>query len=340
MNTSIQNTTQLIADCADNWQPRPALAEAMRRIATIAENDETAVISERAITFQNQAERTTISAMPINVETLDGLWITECITIRTPLTSFKLFDEKDYAFINIFATTGAVVRDANGEDAIVSRLPLFKGDNEALADLYMPLIANAALLHLIGPLCGFSRMSGEKDKLSPAQIALAGWNRPSYWHASEFEYAGDQLWQRGIYAYAGPFGLTAEFAWEEGATSATFGDSTSLLQICADQPHPYAGNGLFYRLDLPLRFSDEEAQQHAANLNRAEADGIDTPPFFGAWCSLEGSGALSFAGFWPNLLYKQGTVANIAFWCAARSRTAKQMIGNGQSAGKSELGVC
>ena len=329
MNTSIQNTTRLIADCADNWQPRPALRDAMRAIATIAENDETAIISERAITFKNQAERTTISAMPINVETLDGLWIAECITIRTPLTSFKLFDEKDYAFINIFATTGAVVRDANGEDAIVSRLPLFDRDTEALADLYTPLIANAALLHVIGPLCGVSRMNGEKDKLSPAQVALPGWNRPSYWHASEFEYAKDRLWQSGIYANAGPFGLTAEFAWEEGATSATFGDSTSLLRIRADEPHPYAGSGLFYRLDLPLQLSDEEAQQHAANLNRAEAEGVDTPPFFGAWCCLPESGTLSFAGFWPNLLYKQGTVANIAFWCAARSRTVRQMIGSG-----------
>jgi hypothetical protein len=42
-----------------------------------------------------------------------------------------------------------------------------------------------------------------------------------------------------------------------------------LLQIRADRPHPAAGNGLFYRLDLPTNFSDEEAREWAAKLNRA-----------------------------------------------------------------------
>jgi hypothetical protein len=63
-------------------------------------------------------------------------------------------------------------------------------------------------------------------------------------------------------------------------------------------------------------------------LNRFEADGIDTPPFFGAWCCNSESGTLSFVGFCPNLMYQFGTVANIAFWCFARSRIARQVIGN------------
>jgi len=137
-----------------------------------------------------------------------------------------------------------------------------------------------------------------------------------------------------VFATTGPTGLTAEFAWEEGAVSAGLGHCTSLLRIHADEPHPAAGNGLFFRLDLPTIFSsDEEAQRCAANLNRCEADGVDTPPFFGAWCCHSGSGTLTFAGFWPNLLYKQGTVATFAFWSAARSRYARQVIGNSNSSG-------
>jgi hypothetical protein len=106
------------------------------------------------------------------------------------------------------------------------------------------------------------------------------------------------------------------------------GDCTSLLQICADQPHPSAGNGLFYRLDLPTGFTDDGAREWAAKLNRAEIEGIDTPPFFGAWCTMPKSGTLSFAGFWPNVMFRPGTATNIAFWSWARSRLARQVLGN------------
>ena len=95
MNTSIQQEI-LPKRVADDWQPRPALREAMQMIATIAVDDHTALISDRSITFQNGGERTTISAEPLNVDTIDGLRIAEIVTIRTPLTSFKLFDENRY----------------------------------------------------------------------------------------------------------------------------------------------------------------------------------------------------------------------------------------------------
>jgi hypothetical protein len=122
--------------------------------------------------------------------------------------------------------------------------------------------------------------------------------------------------------------VTVEFPWERGAMSTMLGDSTSLLSIRADIPHPAVGNGLFYRLDLPVPFDDEGAQRSAGELNRAEAEGVDTPPFFGAWCSLPGSRTLSFVGFWPNVMYQPGTVTNIAFWSWARSRFARQALGS------------
>ena len=329
MSTSIQNTTPTESASSGDWQPRTELVEAMRRIATIAEDDETAVISDTEITFQNRSQRTTISATPVGVEAIDGYWISERIEIRTPLDAFEDFDEERLAVINTFATTGAIVRDADGHDAVVSSLPVFEVDTVALADLYTALIANGALMHLIGPLCAAFQISGRRDEFPPAQLALPGWDDPSYWDASDFEYAKEGLRAKGVWANAGPRGLTAEFAWEEGASSAMLGDCTSLLQIHADQPHPSAGNGLLYRLSLPVNFAADEAHRCAAVLNRYEVNGVDTPPFFGAWCSPPNSTTLSFVGFWPNRMYQRGTVANIASWCAARSRIARQVIGNG-----------
>jgi hypothetical protein len=312
----------------DDWKPRPALREAMQMIATIAVDDETALIGDRSITFQNGVERTTISAEPVNADTVDGLRIAEIVTIRTPMTGYKLFDENGYAVVNLFATTGAIVREADGQDAIVSRLPLFEGDDVALADLYTPLIANASRLHMVGMQCGFYRIQGRGDEYTAADVALPGFDEPSRWEAYEFQRAEERLRMHGAYANAGPAGLTVEFPWEQGATSAMLGDCTSLLRIRADFPHPSAGNGLFFCLDLPVPFEDKDVQSSAAALNRAEAEGIDTPPFFGAWCSLPGSRALSFAGFWPNVMYQPGTATNIAFWSWARSRYARQTIGN------------
>ena len=327
MNTRIEHVSG--ASLADGyWQPREAVAEAMRRIAAIAEGDETAVITDRSITFANQAERTTISVEPINVDTWDGQRISECITIRTPLTSFKLFEENRYSFINIFATTGAIVRDTDGEDAVVSRLPLFEGDDSALADLYTPMVAYAALVHLVGPWAGLDYAKIRSGERGPADVALPGWDEPSRWDPWEFEYAKGKLEDRGACASTGPTGLTAEFAWEPGAVSAMLGQRTSLLRIRSDESHPLAGNGLFYRLDLPPDFDEEEAKSWAARLNRIEAESIDTPPFLGAWTTRTGSRTLSFAGFWPNVMYQRGTATNIAFWCAARSHLARLMIGN------------
>jgi hypothetical protein len=315
------------ASHADNWQPRPELLQAMQEIATIADGDETAVISEREITFENQGQRTTIMAEKVDLETVDGLWISERIDIRTPLDVFEHYSDEHLAIVNTFATTGALLRDPEAGDAIVSTLPVFEDDVEGLADLYTPLIANAALLHLVGPLAAAHCISGTPD-FGPDWLSLPAWDQQSLWGADDFEYANDRIRQQGFYSNAGPTGLTAEFPWEAGACSAIVGDCTSLLQVRADMPHPLAGNGLFYRLDLPLNFTEDEAMRCAGELNRFETEGVDTPPFFGAWCCNSNSGALSFVGFWPNLMYRFGTVANIAFWCSGRSRVARQVLGN------------
>jgi len=327
MNISIQQEVTPVRTAGD-WQPRPAVRDAMQRIATIAVDDHTAFISDRSITIRNHRERTTISVEPVNADTWDGLRIAECITIRTPLTTFKIFDEKYYSIINVFATTGAIVRDADGQDVVITRLPVFEDDDQALADLYTPLIANAALVQVIGPQCGMHHFRGARDEFTSEGIALPGWDEPSRWGSREFEAASEALRQRGAFANAGENGLTVEFPWEPGAMSALLGHRTSLLRIRADQSHPATGNGLFYRLDLPLSLTNDEAQQCAARLNRTEITAVDVPPFFGAWGVKPKSGTLSFGGFWPNVMYRPGTVSNIAFWTWARSQFARAALGN------------
>ena len=138
-------------------------------------------------------------------------------------------------------------------------------------------------------------------------------------------------------------GLTVEFPWEVGACSAMVGDCTSLLQVRADMPHPLAGNGLYYRLDLPVNVTEEEAMRCAVELNRFETEGVDTPPFFGAWCYNSKINTLSFVGFWPNLMYQFGTVANIAFWCGVKEPDCEagdweSVIGGGRTAVLNNLG--
>lgn len=327
MSTQLQQHTKA-KHVADDRPPSPALAEALEIIATITREDDAAVITDREISFANAGERTTISAAPVNVQTVDGLTITDLITVRTPITSFRYCEEDIYSFINIFATTGAVVREADGQDAIVSRLPLFEGDDEALFELYTPLIANGSRLQPVGPHCGYYHVEGRREEYQAETLAIPHWDEPSYWGADDFEYAKERLEHAGIFANASDTGLTAEFAWEPGAVTAIAGDCTSLLEICADVPHPAAGNGLFYRLTLPLNFGERESYSLAVKLNRAEVQSLDTPPFFGAWCTLPESGTLSFTGFWPNLLYRFGTPANIAYWSWARSRFARYVIGS------------
>jgi hypothetical protein len=327
MEHSIQNETTTSHE--DDWQPRPELLQAMHMIATITEGDDTAVITDRAITFNHLAQRTSIIASEVNLVAIDGQRISERIDIRTPLPEvFSEMTDEQIALANTLATTGAIVRDPDeGGTVLVSSLPVFEVDTVALKDLYTRMVANGALMQILGPIAAAQYMNEPRDD-EPVYDTIPGWGSPSYWDESEFMYAEAMLRRAGVYCNAGKSGLTAEFAWDEGASSAMLGDCTSLMRFQTDMPHPVAGNGLFFKLDLPITLDREQLAECANYLNVYEAKGIDTPPFFGAWCSKLDNGTLSFAGFWPNCMYQKGTVVSIASWCRARSRIVRQAIGN------------
>lgn len=140
--------------------------------------------------------------------------------------------------------------------------------------------------------------------------------------------AKDMLRSNGVYSSASETSLTVELPWELGAMSALVNDNTCLLQFDSGARHPTAGNGLAFRLVLPTSDETKDINFVQNTLNEMELGGIDMPPSFGAWAALPQFNSVGYVGFWPNCMYRPGTVANIASWCALRSRIARQVIGN------------
>jgi hypothetical protein len=335
MEHTIHNQATNPAEHEHNWQPRPELLQAMRNIASIVAGDDTAVVSDWQITFANFAQRTSITASEVNLVTIDGQRIAERIDIRTRLPAvFAEMTAGQVAMFNTMATTGAIVLDPDeGRAELVSSLPVFEIDTEALQDLYTTVVANAALVQFAGPLAAAKYLSESNDE-DACDMGFPDWDEASFWGEGEFEYAATMMRQSGIYCHSGETGLTAEFPWEEGASSALLGDLTSLMTFHADMAHPVAGNGLYFKLDLPVTLAREQLAECANYLNVYETTGVDIPPFFGAWGSRLDNGTVSYTGFWPNCMYKRGTVANIASWCRVRSNIARQAIGNLQRPGE------
>ena len=99
-----------------------------------------------------------------------------------------------------------------------------------------------------------------------------------------------------------------------------------LLQFNSKVTHPTAGNGLAFRLLLPVSADQAELYALADTLNELELSGVDVPPGFGAWALLPRSGSVAYTGFWPNCMYVPGTAGHIAAWCRTRSRIARQVV--------------
>jgi hypothetical protein len=106
------------------------------------------------------------------------------------------------------------------------------------------------------------------------------------------------------------------------------GDQTSMLQMNNTITHPTAGNGLVFRLVLPVSGDWEELAAHANKLNLLEIDGIDIPPGFGAWSAIPQFQGVGYTGFWPNCMFRPGTAATIAGWCLLRNRIAQRVFSN------------
>jgi hypothetical protein len=272
----------------------------------------------RSLVFPVATGETRIEAVPVHLPTYDGHEISEIVTVRTVLSD-ALQDYGDVAFaqLNMFASLGAMVRDpATGGVCVASRFSAFVGDDDAWR-LYTMVIALAAIVQADGIILAAGKRT----------IDLPGWSEPSAWTGEDFAYAEERFRSIGLYATHDETGLTAEIPWVPGALSAALGDDTALLTFSGTQPHPALGNGLFYKLELPVALAEDELTRLANVLNNKELAAIDAPPFFGAWCVTPRTQHLAYVGFWPNVLHcLQGTVGNISSWMLHRTKLARNLL--------------
>jgi hypothetical protein len=290
MNTSIQHHP--ITD-----QPRAAVLrpEALDAVHTIHDAVKTwAPESEYTLT-EDSAEfpvlfgRCTLSVTPIGIDTYDGLRLSERVEARTEL-SYVIddFDETFFYLANTYATTGTVLRcPESGRAVIVSAANVIREDVEALHTLYVPTLLWSSLVQ------SFSVQQALREKFGTdflgeksERIGMDGCNEPSRWQPEDFAWTEEMLRNNGVYCSASETSLTAEFPWDPNAMSALIGDQTSLLQFNSEARHPTAGNGLAFRMVLPVSGENEDFNLIQNTLNQMELGGIDVPPGFGAWAVI------------------------------------------------------
>lgn len=95
---------------------------------------------------------------------------------------------------------------------------------------------------------------------------------------------------------------------------------TALCQIISTTRHPY-GNGVLWKLTLPMDVAEREAIDQAIDLNLAEYDEPIWPYFygFGAWCSDPHLRTVAYVMFMPAAIYKPGILE--PFFISMRART-------------------
>jgi hypothetical protein len=288
-------------------------------------------LTENAAEFPVLFGRCTVSVTPLDIDTWDGHRLSERLEARTELSYIiDDFEAPFFRLANTYATTGTVLRcPDSGRAVIVSGVNVFREDVEALHKLYVPALLWSSVVQ------SFSVQQALRDTFGidflgekTEEIGMPGCDEPSRWQPEDFAWTEEMLRDHGIYCNASETKLTAEFPWEPGAVSAIGGDRTSLLQLNSEVTHPTAGNGLAFRLALPVSAGEADLHTLADTLNELEIAGVDVPPAFGAWAYLPQLKSLAYTGFWLNCMYQAGTVANIASWCKIRAGFARQVIAN------------
>lgn len=136
------------------------------------------------------------------------------------------------------------------------------------------------------------------------------------WLAADFDDVAKSLQQPPcVLASGGKGGLAAEFP---------LGEETMLLKVSTQERHPWLGGGLSVRFVLPQSFTEEVAAFTAMQLNRRELAERTRIPMIGAW-SCDGS-AVSFASFWPNLVYRPGLLGVLVRYMMGRARWAAEEV--------------
>jgi hypothetical protein len=275
----------------------------------------------RELSFPSRYGKTVVHVEPRNDQTEDENTVTDRVLIRTNLPEqLQSLEPVHLSWANHLAAVSAVIQDSTAGLQLINRLTFYEIDPQDFK-IYMSMICFAAGMQAE---INFGALLYAHGRQLP--INLPGKTDPCHWRPESFASTETALRGDGFFCNADPLGLTVEFPWEPGALSAAYGQSTSLLMMRADTVHPLLGNGLFFRLVLPRSFKEKLSFEFVNAMNVADAYAVDAPPFFGAWCADTRRELLNYVGFWPNMLYRPGTLYSIARWMMARNRMAQDML--------------
>jgi hypothetical protein len=185
------------------------------------------------------------------------------------------------------------------------------------------------------PVSGDRSHPDEMLRLAGERIAPAGDGPSKYADGHELRSVAEELIGRGATALAFPLGVNARFPFRSG--------TTSLLQVRAGERHPELGSGVFLRLFLPTAAVSmvEGLAGVAMRLNRRERN---EPTFgsacLGSWCLEESEPEtdlpvraapprLAYVLFFPNALYLENVLANLAVDMGMRALWASHALSHG-----------
>ena len=255
---------------------------------------------------------TIVTSETVDKETDEGGKIEEIIRVVAELTPSEQFYPRELLRLNSLCALGTVLGEEESKNLkIVSRLTVYEGSEDARA-LYVHMAAFASLLNVISFFGGgiASRISGSD----------------SIWSETEFEEAAEILNETGLVAFGSPTGMSLEIPLSSDVWPTVPMPRTSLLQFDTREIHPNLGAGLFYKLELPMDFSELQLIDQSRILNDLEFASFDGPPLIGGWAGMRGRGSLAYIGFWPNNMYWPGIVVNLSVWMIERNKWACRVI--------------
>ena len=150
---------------------------------------------------------------------------------------------------------------------------------------------------------------------------------PSFWARNPREFTGAVALLNGAphfrarqgVAMAGEAGLSAEIGVGTNPGPAIRGGQSALIQVEADERHPWLGSGARFTLTMPFRPPATNPALACMTLNRIEHDQGGDARGLGSWCVSPVNGMLSHVAFLPNLLYKPGLVVQLAMSVGLRA---------------------
>ncbi|MBK9519678.1 MAG: hypothetical protein IPO09_20590 [Anaeromyxobacter sp.] len=290
--------------------------------------------SESGFVVPGPAGDLEVGVESVDVPTIDGHRYVQVVRIEQTLPQLQSWATPEtVGSINKLASSTALVSGRAGlPPALVAKIPILLGDDDAAANLYPFLVAVAAYAakgwayYLLpgSPSIHEFLLTGVVPDLKFFGIHEAA----PVGVAPELEVGRQWAVGRGFATTAGENWLNTEFPWDEGAisSSVTSDRATSLVEISTSERHPVLGQGLTVRLRLPVALPPEGQAIVADELNHWERDHVDMVPSLGAWAPDPQVSSVAFRAFFATAFSPQVYVRNMVWWMAGRAWRAKRWL--------------